>query len=348
MFGGRSGVLWVALITSACPGPAPRTRPAPAAVALPPRVTGANLRAVGDPKHGYGTRTARRTLERLQGLGVNTIGVLMEGRMAGLESTTVERPSPEDEAAVAAALLDANTLGFATVLIPHLILDDGEWRGDLRYDDPADTQAFFTSYGTFMNAAADLAARSGATVLSLGVELKGLSSSEAGAEGMRTLSAEVRRHYSGLLTYNANWDEAEQVRFWDATDLAGVNGYYPLVPDPVRGAESVALRLSNLALLAERDVLVLEVGYRSSPLSHVRPWEWPEQVEPAVDQTSQANAYAAVLSEWLRTPHVRGLLFWVVPTDPDDPASEPPHGFSPINKAAEAVIKEAFLGRAAP
>lgn len=309
---------------------------------LPGRVTGANLRPVGDPKHGYGTRTARRTLERLRGLGVNTIGVLMEGRMSGLGSTQVVRPEPESLAAVQAALLDANTLGFATVLIPHLVLDDGQWRGDLHYDDPTELERFFTSYEDFIGAAADVAQHTGASVLSVGVELKGLSRTEAGAAAMRRLSHDLRGRYRGLLTYNANWDEAEQVRFWDAVDLAGVNGYYPLEPDPVRGAEAVARRLSNLALLAERDLLVLEVGYRSSPLSHLRPWEWPDHVEPIVDETAQANAYAAVLAEWLPAPHVRGLLFWVVPTDPDDPAAEPPHGFCPLGKAAEGVIQQAF------
>ena len=43
-------------------------------------------------------------------------------------------------------------------------------------------------------------------------------------------------------------------------------------------------------------------------------------------------------------PGVRGLLLWVVPTDPDDPASEPAHGFNPLNRPAEQVIRRAFLG----
>lgn len=106
----------------------------------------------------------------------------------------------------------------------------------------------------------------------------------------------------------------------------------------------MARKLTQLSQAAEKDVLILEVGYRSSPLSHERPWEWPEDIDPIVDEFAQANAWAAVLAQWLPAEGVRGLLLWVIPTDPDDPASEPRHGFNPLNKAAEDVIRRAFLG----
>jgi hypothetical protein len=92
-------------------------------------------------------------------------------------------------------------------------------------------------------------------------------------------------------------------------------------------------------------VVVLEVGFRSSPLPHLRPWEWPDSVEPVVDTAAQANAWAAVLTHWFGAPGVRGLMVWVVPTDPDDPASEPRHGFNPLNKPAEEVIARVYSSR---
>jgi hypothetical protein len=78
-------------------------------------------------------------------------------------------------------------------------------------------------------------------------------------------------------------------------------------------------------------------------MSHVEPWAWPEDVEnKEVDQLAQATNWAAILAHWLNVPGVRGLLVWVIPTDPDDPASEPPNGFNPINKSAEEVLRRAF------
>lgn len=319
-----------------------RSEPPPSAVPLPEIVQGANLRPVGDDRRGYGTATARKTMERLRALGVNTIAVLMEGRMRSLDDRTVEVASRDELEPIRRALADANHMGFATVLVPHIYFDDGSWRGHLELDDQADR--WWSSYESFMMTAASIAARSGTTLLSVGVELKALSSQPETRARMGQLVAALREEYDGLLTYSANWDEAEDVVFWELVDLAGVNGYYPLTPDPMRGAEKVARRLEKLSRQAGRPVVVLEVGYRSSPLSHERPWEWPEDIEPVVDQGAQARTWAAVLSEWPRAEGVRGLLFWVVPTDPDDPASEPPHGFNPLNKAAESVIARAFGG----
>ncbi|MCA9556260.1 MAG: hypothetical protein KC933_39915 [Myxococcales bacterium] len=330
------------LLALACAPGAPRADVPPAPHPLPAVVKGANLRPVGDRRRGYGTRTARQTLQRLKGLGVNTIGVLMEGRMDDAGSDEVQGPPRDDLEATRQALLDAHALGFATVLIPHLYLDDGTWRGDLMRDDPDEARAWWASYQAFVLQAASLAQATGTTALSVGVELKALSRDRAHTPHMRAVVAAVRRQYSGTLTYSANWDEAEAVRWWDAVDLAGVNGYYPLEPEPERGAEAVARRLAALATLAGRPVLVLEAGYRSSPLSHLRPWEWPDQIEPSVDPGAQSRAWAAVLTHWLAAPGVRGLMVWVIPTDPDDPASEPPHGFNPLNKPAEKVIGQVF------
>lgn len=335
--------LLFAMLAVHCQVAPPRTTTATTApVKLPAIVTGVNLRPVGDSRRGYGTRTARQTMERLTKLGANTIAVLMEGTMESRGDTDIRAPDKATLEATRSTLADANALGFTTVLIPHLVLEDGDWRGYIVFTNDAQRDAWWNAYDQFIDVAADLAASTGTTMLSVGVELKGLSKEPHTHARMRALGERVRRDYRGLLTYSANWDEAEDVSFWDVVDYAGVNGYYPLVPDPERGAEVIARRLTSLSELAKREVLVLEAGYRSSPASHERPWEWPDQVASVVDDASQANAWAAVLTHWLGARGVRGILVWIVSTDPDDPDAEPRHGFSPMNKPAEQVITRAF------
>lgn len=310
---------------------------------LPSLVKGANIRPVGDVRRGYGSKKARETLARLKNMGVNTISILMEGRMENVDDLVVRFDAGDDLEAIAAILRDANQMGFATILIPHLYLDDGAWRGLIALSNPTDRDAWWTSYTRFIVAAAELAAHSGTTMLSMGVELKTMSAQMDTRTRMRLLKKEIKSHFQGLLTYSANWDEAEQVVFWDVVDVVGVNGYYPLVPDVVRGAEAVARRLGHLSRMTQKDVLVLEVGYRAGAMSHLEPWTWPEDLEDTeVDEKAQARNWAAILAHWLKVPGLRGLLVWVIPTDPDDPASEPPHGFNPMNRLAEQVLKRAF------
>ena len=302
----------------------------PAPVPLPRFVTGANIRPVGDARRGYGTRKARQTLERLRKLGVNTIGVLLEGHMASTGASEVRPPSRQEVESIGAMLWDANALGFSTVLIPHIYLDDGGPRGSIGSSDPTTQEAWWKSYQAFIDVAADTADRSGTTLLSMGVELKALSCTPDTRAHMLALASRVRRNYHGLLTYNANWDEAADVAFWDALDVAGVNGYFPLVPEREMGAQRVAVRLTEISRIIKKDLLVLEVGYKSSPDSHIRPWEWPTEVSDKVDDAGQAAAWQSVLTHWMPAPGVRGLVIWVIPTDPDDPASEPKNGFNPL------------------
>ncbi len=332
------------MVLAACTPFSRPSEPPPNPRPLPGLVKGANLRPVGDERRGYGSSTARRTMRRLKALGVNTIGVMMEGRMRNLEDLSVEVASRDELEPTRQALLDAHALGFATVLIPHIYLDDGSWRGHLRFASRAESDRWWRSYEQFMLTAAEVATAGGASVLSIGVELKALSGLSETETRMSALASRIRQEFEGALTYSANWDEAEDVSFWHVVDLIGVNAYYPLRPDPIRGAEKVAEQLSALAEKAARPVVILEVGYRSSPLPHVRPWEWPQDVNALVDQEAQARVWAAALSNWLGAAGIQGLLVWVIPTDPDDPASEPAHGFNPLNKRAEAVIARAFGG----
>lgn len=341
-------VLVLALgLANGCQAAAHPARPVVHPVPLPARVTGAVVRPVGDERRGYGSRTARETLGRLRALGANTVGLLMIGRLRSVEDTAVRLPDPEDRSRVEDGLRDAGALGLATVLIPQLELDDGAWRGEIAAPDGERAAGWWAAYGRFIEVAADTAAAGGASALAIGVELKGLSAAPEAAAAMRALALQVRRRFGGVVTYDANWDEAEGVGFWDAVDLTGVNGYYPLLPDAERGAASIARRLERLAAQAGRPVLVVEVGFRSGPAAHVEPWTWPDRLPPVVDEDEQARDWSAVLDRWLDAKGVRGLMAWVVPTDPDDPASEPRHGFNPLNKRAESVLRKAFQ-RAGP
>lgn len=340
---GRLGLALLWLVFAGCQSSKTQASEGPA-MSLPSRVHGANVRPVGDPRRGYGSDKAKETLARLAHMGVNTIGVLLEGRVTSVEAPEVRPIEAGVREDVRAFLRDAADLGFATILVPHLYVDDGSWRGYLDPREPAERARFFDTHAEFIRTAASDAAAGRASAISIGVELKALSGAPDTAAYMRALARDVRSLFEGQLTYSANWDEAESVAFWDAVDLAGVNGYYPLEPDPERGAEAVARRLTALSARTKKDVLVLEAGYRSGPLSYVRPWEWPEDVADDVDLDVQAKTWAAVLSSWPHAKGVRGLMLWIVPTDPDDPASEPPNGFSPINKPAEEVIRRAFQG----
>ena len=89
-------------------------------------------------------------------------------------------------------------------------------------------------------------------------------------EEWRRIVSEVRRVYSGRLTYAANWDRLDRVPFWDAGDWIGVQAYFPLTdrPDPDRPALTAGWEghLDEPEALSRREVEAHTVdgGERSS------------------------------------------------------------------------------------
>src|SRR5437762_10251612 len=124
----------------------------------------------------------------------------------------------------------AHARGLRVLLVPHLWVDMGGWRGEIDLGTPERWAQWFESYARFVTEWARVAEEGHAEMLSIGVEMKS-SSATHGREWFDVIDR-VRGVYHGLLTYSANWDEASQVVFWDRLDVAGVNAFYPLAEHP--------------------------------------------------------------------------------------------------------------------
>jgi len=80
-------------------------------------------------------------------------------------------------------------------------------------------------YNAFILHYVEVAQQTHCEMFCLGCEM---SSTEGFEQKWRNLILESRKRYDGLLTYNVNHGKAQDVRFWDALDVIGMSGYYPL------------------------------------------------------------------------------------------------------------------------
>ena len=304
------------------------------------------------PGRGYGSPYSEQLLDELVRLGVTWISITPFGRLWSLASTDIE-PSFEashadNRQAVARMIAQAHARGLKVLLIPHLWVETGGWRGEIDPGSAEGWQRYQRSYRTFVLGWADVAARSGADAFSIGVECK--SWSGRFAPYWRGLIRAVRARFSGLLTYSANWDEAEHVVFWEQLDLVGINAFYPLAThgsarydEYVEGARRARDAVATLATTHERPVLFVEVGYTTRKDAAVEPWLWPDDMSAVVyDEDEQARALAAVLEVFVPEPWFAGLFVWRYYADLDDVSQEAPWGFSPHAKRAEEVLEQAF------
>ena len=154
-------------------------------------------------------RTA--SLQRAAADGNDSVEIVPTWFQQDITSTTIapHHGTPADSS-VLHAMQTAHSLGMRVVLKPHDHPISGAWVGTLA---PSDVNAWFASYQSFIYHYADLARQGGASQLVIGTELKTLSGS-AYTSRWQQIVASVRRRFSGKLTYAANYNEYQQVKFW--------------------------------------------------------------------------------------------------------------------------------------
>jgi hypothetical protein len=302
---------------------------------------------------GYGSAAYGRSLDEARAMGANWVAVTPFGRVADLGGTgvdlTFEAPFERNRADVARAVEMAHARGLRVMLVPHLWVESGDWRGLIDPKTEDGWKRWADGYERFVRTWAEIAEATRADMFSAGVELRSWVTT-ARAPLFERVVRSVRRVYHGLLTYSANWDDVDSTVILGDLDVIGVNAFFPLArengaPEPklLEGAREIRQRMHALAEAWGKPVLFTETGYTTRPDPAVRPWEWPDSMKGVrVDEVAQAAAYRALLAPMLDESDFAGFFVWRVYADPDDVSQEAPWGFSPRGKLAERVVRDAF------
>ncbi len=206
----------------------------------------------------------------------------------------------------------AKALGLSVMLMPIVVLDeagDGEWRGRLA---PRDRTRFWTSYEAFILRYARISESLSVDLFSVGSEL---SSLESDTQAWLGLIRTVRTRFSGRVTYSANWDHFEEVRFWSSLDFIGISGYFELTKNPqasygeLRDAwDRIRVVLVDWSASWKRPLLFTELGYPSLDGGAVQPWNY---LRPTVlDLDEQSMALRAFKETWKNEVRLCGVYFW--------------------------------------
>lgn len=178
----------------------------------------------------------------------------------------------------------------------------------------------------------------------------------------RDLIAEVRTVYAGPLSYAANFDQVQEVGFWDALDVVGANAYFPLSQRGMVGERlEEALTASWLRIAAELNgladreggpgrvlpVMFFELGWTRKAASTVRPFSYHRvEVLETVPPPGSAAGVSLTCVHWATAPEdpfervralealdrvveqgafptLRGFTLWKLTTDPAHRRLEP-------------------------
>jgi hypothetical protein len=297
---------------------------------------------------GYGTHYTEELLDELVRLGANAVAITPFGRLWSLSSTVIdldfELPYEVNRLAIRALIRQAHARGLRVIIVPHLWVETGGWRGEIDHASEEGWLAYQAAYRAFVLEWAENAELDGADALSIGVECKSWSG-RFGAY-WADLIGSIRERFHGSLTYSSNWDEVEDVLFWDQLDWIGINAFYPLADKddaPYAEYESrareVMKKLGALSALHQMPVVLMEIGYTTRANAAVQPWLWPDDMTNVViDEHEQARALYAIGRAAADEPSVLGFFVWRYYANLDDVSQEAIWGFSPHGKLAEPVL----------
>lgn len=298
-------------------------------VVEPTQVYPAGVRGVALTSYGEGDYAGSTQYARLQALGAADVALIPRWAMEKKTGSSVapQRDSPT-EADVTAGVRAAKAAGLRVLVKPHVDVEDGTFRGDIR---PADRAVWWRDYRDYVLRYARAAASGGADAFCVGTELTSMVRDE---DRWRALIADVRRVFPGPLTFAANWGGENDVGFWDALDAIGVDAYYPV--DDEDAWTPIVKRLEKLSQLRQRPVVFTEVGYPSEQGAAAHPFS---EKRGTPDPGEQARLYRAVFRALGGRAWFRGAYWWDWRADGSAPT---PTGYEPTGKPAERVLREAW------
>ena len=266
---------------------------------------GITLTAYG--AEAYATDEAYNAMREARDLGAEWV-TIVPARFQEKKHFNGPRVDPEktqSDSSVETVIGRAHDLGMKVTLKPHVDLDDGSSRTELL---PQNLDEWFKSYEGMLSLYADIAERTGTEQLVVGTELKAISGE---TERWRGLIEMARDRYGGKLTYAANWDEFERVRFWDALDVIGIDAYFPLesgdsLGDAVKAWDKWIKKIDRVRKRYDKDVLLTEIGYPDTRSALSKPYDAAGPRAPGPQKTG----VEAAMTVWTEPEWAVGMSWW--------------------------------------
>jgi hypothetical protein len=232
---------------------------------------------------------------------------------------------------------------------PHIFIVDqkeGQWVGNLDFENEQEWGQFEAGYLDFMIQIAQISDSMGVDMLSLGTELNSFSNKRQ--KYWMEMIDSVRTHYRGALTYCANFDDYKSFPFWKEMDLIGIDAYFTIDTSRKSGLDAcregwIAHKKKLLALNKkyQKKIMFSEFGYTSTDYCAFLPFGGHGSTE--VNLVAQANAYRSVFDTFWAEEWFAGGFSWVWRLGNDEAENYDNPYYTPQNKPAENIISTNYL-----
>lgn len=232
----------------------------------------------------------------------------------------------------------AKNIGLKVILKPTVNCKNGTWRAHINFFDnevhcEPKWSNWFRSYTEFQLHFAKIAESTSCEMFIAGCEMVMTQRRET---EWRKLIADIKSLYSGLVSYNTDKYQEENVDWWDCVDVISSSGYYP-----IEDWDKELNRIEVVVKKFNKPFFFAEAGCMSSTGSSMVPNDWNLRGE--VNLQEQADWYKKMFEKTSTRNWISGFGLWdwswrqyhIEDADKD-------YGYDIYGKPAEDVVKEYY------
>lgn len=208
-----------------------------------------------------------------------------------------------------AMYIDSAHASNLKVMLKPQIWFPNSFSGDYKCRTTSDWENFEESYWQFLKEFSIVAEKKKVELLCIGTEWKTFIKERP--MFWKQMIDSVKNYYTGPLTYAANWDNYQEIPFWEHLDYIGVDAYFPLTESAQPTEKELNDRFKNLAIeLAEfsknardQQIIFTEYGWRSCAGMLNKPWLSGscENIDLSIQATIYKSFYYTIWnSNWLK------------------------------------------------
>ncbi|MBX2815431.1 MAG: hypothetical protein KTR24_05530 [Saprospiraceae bacterium] len=254
----------------------------------------------------------------------------------------------EREEGVERTIALAKESGIRVMLKPQ-VWGHNLWTGDLDFQTEAEWESWQNDYRRYILFYASLAERMEVDLFCIGTEFK--IAAVKREDFWRSLIAEVKQVYAGRITYASNWDHYQNIPFWDALDVIGINAYFPLldahtpaINDLLKSWQPWLEEIDAFHKAVDRPIVFTEFGYLSVDGCAHKTWELEDRVTSTpINQKAQANALSALFEALESRFYWEGGFIWKWFPNMRGHEGYPERDYTPQGKLGEAVLRDWYL-----
>lgn len=232
-----------------------------------------------------------------------------------------------------------SSINLNAIIKPTVNCLNGVWRAYIDFFDndvPCEPKwsQWFKSYTDFQLHYARISEEMGLEIFIAGCEMVMAQRRE---KECRKLIDEIRKVYSGKISYNTDKYQEENVSWWDCVDIISSSGYYPI--DDISNQLD---RIQTTVNKYNKPFFFAECGCKSAKGSEFIPNDW--SIKGEVDLKAQADWYDKFLYECSKRKWINGTVIWEWNNlNINKALASADESYSIYNKPAESIVKRHYM-----